>query len=120
MKTIGIGNTFPPSLIRRRTTFTPIVLDDMHRIIQGKNLQSFWGHANTIAAANAVLGFDVTPPTARRAVVLDNENYPTLDNVRLSAIIVCSPSYRPGYRPAEGAVSAETDIVGWQVLLVEF
>lgn len=121
MKNYGIGNTFPTSLIRRTVTIRPIDKDFFDKCIKSYALlHSYWGHANTIAAANQFLGVDVTPPSERRAIVLDAVNLPTLDGVLLDCIVVVSPTYVKGYRPAEGEVSSPDKILDWQLLLVEF
>ena len=118
---LGIGNTFPTSLIRRTVTIHPIDKAFYASLVSSNvKLHSYWGHANTIAAANEFLGVDVTPPSERRAIVLDNFNLPTLDGVLLDGIVVVSPTYSKGYRPAEGEVSTPDKIVDWQLLLVKF
>lgn len=121
MKNYGIGNTFPTSLIRRTVTIRPIDKAFYASLVSSDaKLHSYWGHANTIAAANQFLGVDVTPPSARRAISLNSDNLPMLDGVLLDGIIVVSPTYVSGYRPAEGEVSSPDKIVAWQLLLVEF
>ena len=120
MKNYGIGNTFPTSLIRRTVCIKPIDKDYLGILVGESNLHSYWGHPNTIEAAKNFLGFDVTPPSARRAIVLTSDNLPTLDGVLLDGIIVVSPTYAAGYRPAEGEVSSPDKIMCWQLLYVEF
>lgn len=120
MSNYGIGNTFPTSLIRRTVTIRPLDKDFFDEFVKKHTLHSYWGHANTIAAANDFLGVDVTPPSARRAIVLTSDNLPTLDGVLLDGIIVVSPTYVAGYRPAEGEVSSPDKIMCWQLLYVEF
>ena len=121
MKNYGIGNTFPTSLIRRTVTIHPIDKAFYASLVSSNaKLHSYWGHANTIAAANQFLGMDVTPPSERRAIALNEEKRPMLDGVLLDGIIVVSPTYVTGYRPAEGEVSSPDKILDWQLLLVEF
>lgn len=120
MKNYGIGNTFPTSLIRRTVTISPIDKDFFDECIKSYALHSYWGHANTIAAANQFLGVDVTPPSERRAIVLNKFNLPMLDGVLLDGVVVVSPTYVKGYRPPEGEVASPDKIVDWQLLLVAY
>ncbi len=120
MTNYGIGNTFPMSLARRYCTITPIDKSVLDALSSGAILHSYWGHSNTIEAANAFLGINVTPPRERRAIVLNSNKYPTLDGVLLDGIIVVSPTYVDGYRPAEGEISSPDKILDWQLLFVNF
>lgn len=112
-----IGNTFSMTLIRHHTvTVTDCAVADLARDARRCGVASFWGHANTRAAAEALLGVDLRPKTERPAIVLDAEDYPTLDGARFTECYVLSPDYRPGFRPAIGVEVAATDIMGWHAL----
>jgi len=53
-----LGNTYPPALVRRRVTITPISIDEARDILAG-GFESFWGHVNTAKTGAALLGFEV-------------------------------------------------------------
>lgn len=111
-----LGNTFPPALIRRKITVTPISIE-VARELLADGFQSYWGHANTIITANALLGVNVTPETERPALLLNADNLPTLDGKVANKVVVLSPNYAPGYRPPEGEITPPEKILGWQALL---
>jgi len=85
---------------------------------------SFWGHANTLAAAEAILGFDRTPGEQRPALRLNEAQLPVLrkgdTEVAFSEVWVLSPTYAPGYRPEIGAEVPIDKIIAWQVLRITF
>lgn len=117
-KNYGIGNTYPSTLVRRATVQIPISKEYFLTLAEGATLHSFWGHSNTIQAAKAFMGIDVTPIIERPAIVLNADNLPTLFGVLLDGVFVISPTYAKGYRPAEGKVASPEEIVDWQILLV--
>ena len=80
--------------------------------------RSFWGHSNTLAAAREILGVDVAPAVERPAVVLTDENLPSLDGAEARECWVLSPDYAPGFRPAPGEEVPPEKILGWQVLRI--
>ncbi len=115
---ILLGNTFSLTLVNRPVRIEPIALDDLRgRLVQGK-VCSFWGHANTLAAANQILARDVTPVIERPALELSKDGLPCLDGVEFSECYVLTPQYRPGFRPAIGVEVTSADIVGWQALKI--
>ena len=111
-----IGNTFPLGLARRRITIEPVPLGILRDHLDGRQVASFWGHASTLAVARDVLGVDLTPETARPALVLNDEGYPTLNGTVFDEVWVLSPDYQPGYRPQIGEEATRSRIVGWQVI----
>ena len=115
---ILIGNSFPLSLIRRSVHIVPVGRDELLAAIKGRQIASFWGHANTLAAANGWLGVDVTPKTERPALSLSLDKLPLLDGVEYHECFILSPDYRPGFRPAIGAEVDAADILGWQILKI--
>jgi hypothetical protein len=117
---ILLGSTFPLSLVRRQVSIDPASLDELRAEVAVRPVASFWGHANSIAAANAMLGADVTPSTTRPALILDPEGFPSLDGVIFTECWVLSPEYVPGYRPAVGEEVAAVKIAGWQVLRMQW
>lgn len=120
MSKILIGSTFPLALIRRPVKIRPALLRELKAAIRNADsVASFWGHGNTIAAANEILGIDVTPRTERPAVILDRK-HPSLDGVRYSVVWVLSPDYIPGFRPQIGVEVQPDQIVGWQTLKLMF
>lgn len=117
---ILLGNAFPLSLIRRPVRIEPRPLADLQAEAARRGFVSFWGHANTLAAAGKVLGFDPTPATARPALTLNDDLLPTLDGAIFDEVWVLSPDYTDGFRPKIGEEVAAVQISGWQVLRVEF
>ena len=113
---ILIGSAFPLSLIRRRVVIEPCGLDRVRSELRGRPFASYWGHANTLALANALLGVDVTPRTERPAVGLDAQQCPTLDGTIYKECFVLSPDYAPGFRPKVGEELGADKIAGWQAL----
>jgi len=115
-----VGNIFPTSLVRRPVRIDPISLYQAEHYMETSEIYSFWGHANTLNTVNKKFGFDLTPKTDRPAVTLDINGTPVLHGERFEKVLVISPDYRPGFRPAIGVEVGEEDIVGWQCLLVSF
>ena len=113
-----IGNSFPLSLIRRSVHIEPVDKDTLLAAIKGRQIASFWGHANTLAAAHGWLGMDLTPKTERPALCLSENKLPLLDGVEYQECFILSPDYRSGYRPAIGSEVDAGDILGWQVLRI--
>jgi len=116
---ILLGNVFPPALIRRKTTVTPISEEDAKKLLE-HGFESFWGHDNTISVASRLAGRDVTPKAPRPAIGLDADNFPTLYGLSYSKVLVLSPNYAGTYRPAIGEIVGDDKITGWQCLLFEF
>lgn len=117
---ILVANSFPLSLIRRVVRIEPRDLTDLQQALRENQFFSFWGHANTLAAANRLLGIDISPLTERPAIHLDADLYPLANGHACMTCWVLSPDYRPGFRPAIGEQVAEADIVGWQVLKINW
>jgi len=112
-----VGNVFPLSLVRRKLVIEPVSIDIFRAALRGKTVRSFWGHASTLAAVNRFLGTDLTPATARPALVCDQATgLPSLDGHAFSECWVISPEYEAGFRPAIGAEVPPEKILGWQVL----
>ena len=116
---IFIGNTYPFNLIRRPARIAPIAADEARRLL-ADGFVSYWGHENTLKVASDYAGVDLTPPTQRPALVLDGENLPSYNGVSTGRVLVLSPEYVPGFRPAIGVEVEAGQILGWQWLLVEF
>lgn len=115
-----IGNTFPMSLVRRQVRITPCELDFFKEFVGNGPVCSFWGHRNTLRAANAFTGLDLTPKTERPAVVLDRDGFPTLDGEWFGQAFIISPDYKPGFRPRIGEEVKPEEITGWQILHVQW
>ncbi|MBO4632276.1 MAG: hypothetical protein J5858_10165, partial [Lentisphaeria bacterium] len=98
-----IGNSFPLVLIRRRVTITPVPEQVVRqRLCSAGKVVSFWGHLNTLPAAEAFLGIPLTPARDRPAISLDEDQFPVLDGKRFTECFVLSPDYRNGFRPSIG------------------
>ena len=118
---ILIGNTFPFALLRRDANVRTLSLDALRRVLAGARVTSFWGHENSRAAAEAVLGgVSLRPTTERPALTLSPDDLPSLDGRAFRSCYVLAPDYRPGYRPAIGAEPGPSDILGWHALRVDW
>ena len=115
---ILIGNSFPLSLIRRRVRIVPIGREELLAEIKVRQIASFWGHSNTLAAVNEWLNKDLTPKTERPVLCLSEHKLPQLDGMEYQTCFVLSPDYQTGFRPAIGSVVDAADILGWQVLKI--
>lgn len=116
-----IGNTFPLSLVRgHRVVIDELPLEELRAVLATSEVASFWGHENTRAVAEAVLGVSLKPATERPAMMLDEAAYPTLDGHQYTTCYVLSPDYAPGYRPAIGVEVAAEDIRAWHALRLEW
>lgn len=113
---ILIGNAFPLSLARQPVSITPVPLATLRRALRTRQLLSFWGHANTLAAANAVLGHDLTPASERPALTLTPAGLPTLAGHTFRECWILSPNYAPGFRPNIATEVTPAQISGWQLL----
>ncbi len=117
---ILLGSTYPLTLIRRRAVIEPRPLADLQAAAAQHGFLSYWGHANTLPAARAVLGFDPTPATARPALTLSPDQLPTLEDRTFTEVWVLSPDYAPGFRPEIGKEVAAESIWSWRVLWIGF
>ena len=115
-----VGNIFPTSLIRRSCKVEVKTMQDLISALEGRQLVSFWGHANTLAAVQARFGLDLRPVTERPAVTLDAQALPSLGGDSFGCVWVVSPDYRPGFRPAVGIEVSPEDIIDWHVVLYRF
>lgn len=111
-----VGNVFPTSLMRARCQVVPSTLDELRNAVAGKNIVSFWGHANTLGVAQDFTGLDLTPKTERPAIMLNKVNHPSLGGENFDGCWVVSPDYRPGFRPAIGTEVTASEISSWQIL----
>ena len=112
---ILVGNSFPLPLIRRAAEIAPQPAEAFPR---DARIVSYWGHANTLAAANAFLGVDLTPETERPALSLSPELLPSLNGESFDECWVLSPDYAEGFRPAVGSEVSPDKIKGWTMLRI--
>ena len=116
-----IGNSFPMVLIRRRVTIAPVSEKEVRqRLLSAGKVVSFWGHLNTLSAAEAFLGIQLKPPQERPAITLDEEKLTVLDGERFIECFVLSPDYRTGFRPAVGQEVTQDNISGWHCLKIQW
>lgn len=115
---ILIGSTYPLSLIRRGVSISPQSTETLRQEILTRPICSFWGHKNTLSAAEHLLGVDVRPKTDRPAIILNGENLPCLDGECFQECWVLSPDYVNGFRPAIAEEVATDKIIGWQILKI--
>ena len=113
---ILIGNSFPLSLIRTKVVIEPCPVADLRRELECRPIHSFWGHRNTLAAANQLVGADLTPATERPALQLSEALCPMLNDISFTECWVLSPDYAPGFRPPLNEEVPPEKIMGWQVL----
>ena len=116
-----VGNSFPFSLVRcERLVVEQRSLAELKSLLSEKEVESFWGHANTRAAAETVLGASLTPRTERPALTLSPEGLPMLHGEAFDECWLLSPDYPKGFRPAIGMEVDLEDIKGWQVLKLKW
>ncbi len=113
---ILIGNSFPLSLIRTKVVIEPQPLTALQAALAGKHIYSFWGHPNTLAAANQVVGTDLTPIKERPALQMTSQGMPVLDGQTFDECWVLSPDYGSNSRPPIGEELDVSRISGWCVL----
>lgn len=114
---ILIGNSFPLTLIRgHRVVCEEIALDALREKLAGTEVVSFWGHENTRAVAEAILGVGLKPACDRPVLKLDSEGYPAYEGVRHRVCYVLSPDYVEARRPAVGEVVPADAIRAWYAL----
>ena len=118
---ILVGNTFPFALLRRDANIRVLTLDALRQALDGAEIVSFWGHENSRAAAEAILGgVSLRPATERPALSLSPDGLPVLDGRTFRTCFVLAPDYRPGYRPAIGEEPTPSDILGWHALRIDW
>lgn len=86
----------------------------------GCEVVSFWGHENTRAAAEGVLGVSLKPKVARPALTVASDGCPSLEGESFKTCWVLSPDYVEGFRPAIGQEVAPESITGWSVVKMEW
>ena len=112
-----IGNSFPFSLVRcARLIVETRPLAALKAVLADADVASFWGHANTRAAAETVLGVSLAPRSERPALMLSREGLPMLDGDTFDTCWLLSPDYPKGFRPPIGAEVTPEQIAGWHVL----
>jgi len=116
--TLLIGSTYPLTLIRRKVSIAPQPIEALQEEIRSRPINSFWGHNNTLAAAEQLLGAGVKPNSERPAISLDADYYPCLDGECFRECWVMSPDYVQGFRPNIGEEVTTDKIIGWQILKI--
>lgn len=111
-----IGNTFPLTLMRRRLTVDVVSLGKFRRAAAGRRIVSFWGHANTLRAASAAVGFDLSPAEERPVLTLSPKALPSLGGEEFRECWILSPDCRRNFRPAIGDELKPDEICSWQCL----
>lgn len=116
-KKILIGNSFPFSLIRcNRLIVEQKPISELKDALASAEVASFWGHENTRAAAESVLGVSLATHGVRPAVTLSSTGRPVLNGEEFSSCWLLSPDYPEGFRPAIGTEVGPEQIKGWHVL----
>lgn len=113
---ILIGSTFPLGLVRRPVTIVTAEISQLVSALADAEIHSFWGHENTRATAERVLGISLATHGNRPALLLSPEKLPMLNETVFQDVWVFSPDYTPGFRPALGEEVPPEKISGWQVL----
>lgn len=91
-------------------------LQTLQDALAGAEVSSFWGHENTRAAAESVLGVSLLPRAPRPAMTLSPDMRPMLYGEVFDTCWLLSPDYREGFRPAIGQEVGLDQIEGWHVL----
>lgn len=117
---ILIGNSFPLSLIRRPVRMFPCSQEELKNALVSGEIVSYWGHRNTLAAANALLGYDLTPRSDRPVVRLTADFLPELEGIKFKECWIVSPNYSSDFRPAIGEEIPPEKIASWQCLKIIF
>lgn len=115
-----LGSTYPLSLVRRPVRIAPASLDELRDEVARKEVFSFWGHLGTAEAARNTLGIDVLPATSRPALELTPEGLPSLHAKVFAECWILSPELPKGFRPGIGQEVPAEQILGWQVLKLEW
>lgn len=115
---ILIGNAFPLSLIRRPVHIAPVSVDELWAAARNTEIISFWGHANTLAAAEAFSGLPLAPAVERPVIQLQESGLPSMVGQTFCECWIISPDYIDGFRPAVGEEVPPERIMGWQILKI--
>ena len=119
-KTVLLGNAFPFPLIRRNVNVRVVSVESVRRALAGARVFSFWGHLETLPAAEKLLGISLRPASPRPAITLSPDGLPVFAGHAFDRCYVVSPDCRPGYRHAVGGELAAADITGWQTLRIDW
>ena len=118
---ILIGNAFPLSLIRGgEVRMCCRTVAELRNALSGHPVASFWGHENTRAIAENLLGISLKPRTPRPALRLAANGHPVLDGETFDVCWVLSPDYKDGKRPNIGEEVGPGQIAGWQVVKISW
>jgi len=115
---ILVGNAFPLSLIRRPVRIEPVPVGILQATVRDKKIVSFWGHANTLAAAEKFSGLPLAPTVERPAIQLQENGLPSWVGQTFRECWIISPDYIDGFRPAVGEEVASEKIKDWQILKI--
>jgi hypothetical protein len=116
-----IGNAFSLTLIRREVHISPRPLEALKEAAAGAEVHSFWGHQETLAAASATAGFDLSCAHEDRPTIrLSPDLLPVLNGREFAECWVLSPNYKDGLRPAIGQAVPLDHILGWNVLQLKW
>lgn len=118
IRQVLIGNSFPLSLIRRRAVINPLPLEDLRKELSHVELHSFWGHSNTLQAASAIAGKDLTPHQERPVIQLSSGGLPFLNEIEFRECLILSPKYIESFRPQIGEEVSADKIKSWQLLKI--
>jgi hypothetical protein len=114
--TILIGNSFPVSLIRTKVVFEPQPLTALQAALAGKRICSYWGHPNTLAAANRVVGADLTPAHHRPSLKVTANGLPRMGQLQFDECWILAPACAIPNRPGIGEELDIDAIKEWRVL----
>lgn len=116
-----IGNSFPLSLIRKsKVVIQEVELKELKQCLEKAEVFSFWGHKNTLKAAEQIVGVSLEPRTIRPALELSEDYLPTLYGETFNECWILSPDYISGFRPAIGEEVTEDKIINWIVLKINW
>lgn len=120
-----VGNTFPITLVPEdgNIIMYQISLEEAKKLIAESDVESFWGHQNTLKSAVKILGDKIRPKIDRPALKLEKGRYIRywiLNNKESNKILILSPIYQEGFRPQIGVEVTEEQILGWRPILIQY
>lgn len=95
-------------------------MDDLQSALRGAEVHSFWGHRNTVHAAEKIAGVTLFRESERPAITLSEDRKPVLDDIEFDTCWVLSPDYISGFRPDIGQEVTPEQITGWQILKISW
>lgn len=114
---ILIGNTFPLTLIRKKTVIIKEEnLEKLRELLSKAEVYSFWGHENTRKAAEQFIGVSLQTKEFRPTISLNKEGFPMLYGEKFFECWIVSPNENKSYRLAISSELSNETIESWSIL----